>query len=88
MASTVRMNQEGWTMIRDLRFFRSLWGETEEARWAPGRALERGRSQAAPPLRSLWPSSFQGRGGASVGRSPRWPSGCLVLALALTSLSS
>lgn len=27
MASTVRMNHEGWTMIRDFRFFLSLWGE-------------------------------------------------------------
>lgn len=35
MASTVRMNQDGWTMIRDFRFFRNLCGEME-ARWARG----------------------------------------------------
>lgn len=36
MASTVRMNQDGWTMIKDFRFFRNLRGKAEAARWAPG----------------------------------------------------
>ena len=36
MASTVRMNHEGWTMIKDFRFFRNLCGAAKEARWAPG----------------------------------------------------
>lgn len=36
MASTVRMNQDGWTMIKDFRFFRNLRGKAETARWAPG----------------------------------------------------
>lgn len=47
MASTVRMNQEGWTMIRDFRFFRSL-REAEETRWPRGG----GRAAALAPW--LW----------------------------------
>lgn len=55
MASTVRMNQDGWTMIKDFRFFRNLRGKAEEARWAPGASPGEGgaassSSLEAPPL--------------------------------------
>jgi len=56
MASTVRMNQEGWTMIRDFRFFLSLWGEEKGSHfhrfgvWEPdGDKVD----QLPPSLRSL-----------------------------------
>ena len=51
MARTVRMNQDGWTMIKDFRFFRSLCGEAERAIWAPwGESPGEGVAKGCHPL--------------------------------------
>lgn len=71
MASTVRMNQDGWTMIRDFRFFRNLCGKAEEARWALGGQPWGGRGpQVLPPLDPRRCHDFTGGGRVSVKLSP------------------
>ena len=51
MARTVRMNQDGWTMIKDFRFFRSLCGEAERTIWAPwGKSPGEGAANGCHPL--------------------------------------
>lgn len=70
MASTVRMNQDGWTMIKDFRFFRNLRGETEEARWAPWESPGEGAVNRcyllSVPRRRYAYLHWQGGGGISV----------------------